>query len=415
MASIVRVKGDITKLHHQYQVSAVVQQLNCLATIPHGLSDVISKAWPWANVYGERVPCARNFASAAHRGTPGTIEVKLPPNHTFNNKHTNALPVMIGIYGQFDMGLPLQFNRSSLFDKDITQGYTPPLDSKANRVKWFLSGLKLLAAWMAEHHVPSVAFPSKIGCGLAGGDWKLYENLITKDFARRVPPTSVIYIVEYAEEVLPHEVDIVMSGSRYWNVPVKTYFDEFLSHHPELSSAGNKIMLSHGGCRGADKMCEKEAVSRGWQTKEYAAEWEKHKLLGNERSAGIIRNSEMIDGSQPRHALVFLIKDSTGTFDALTKIHKYARDSEKFVSILLVLKQSDNTLSSQYYTRNEFLNVCMKKSSFFAEAGESHRANSASVDDSKSSRTAAITQFFSRKRLAEDSSNVDVSSTKRLK
>jgi hypothetical protein len=53
----------------------------------------------------------------------------------------------------------------------------PYTDSKENREKWFRECLMDLGSKYFE----KVAFPFKIGCGLAQGDWKVYANMI-KDF-----------------------------------------------------------------------------------------------------------------------------------------------------------------------------------------------------------------------------------------
>ena len=37
----------------------------------------------------------------------------------------------------------------------------------------------------------SIAFPWQIGCGLAGGEWKVYEGMI-KEFAESYPDVSVV-------------------------------------------------------------------------------------------------------------------------------------------------------------------------------------------------------------------------------
>lgn len=46
----------------------------------------------------------------------------------------------------------------------------------------FESGLIQLKKYMKEHNLSSVAFPRKIGCGLAGGDWSVIYKLLDKHF-----------------------------------------------------------------------------------------------------------------------------------------------------------------------------------------------------------------------------------------
>ena len=67
-------------------------------------------------------------------------------------------------------------------------------DGKAQRQAWFAQALQALGAHPAigERH-QSVAFPSEVGCGLAGGDWAAYRKLI-EDFARARPKVKVAIV-----------------------------------------------------------------------------------------------------------------------------------------------------------------------------------------------------------------------------
>ena len=69
-----------------------------------------------------------------------------------------------------------------------------------NRLRWFKEALR---DFEAQAHSParppltSVAFPDKIGCGLAGGRWSDYLHEI-EEFKRRNPLVRVI-VIEYSE------------------------------------------------------------------------------------------------------------------------------------------------------------------------------------------------------------------------
>ena len=62
-------------------------------------------------------------------------------------------------------------------------------DNAEARVRFFRAALEKLRARVGDG---SVAFPYKIGCGLGGGDWTVYEALIA-DFARKIPGDVVLY------------------------------------------------------------------------------------------------------------------------------------------------------------------------------------------------------------------------------
>ena len=62
-------------------------------------------------------------------------------------------------------------------------------DTAALRVRYFREALDRLRDVVGPG---SVAFPYKIGCGLGGGDWAVYEALLA-DFAGRIPGDVVVY------------------------------------------------------------------------------------------------------------------------------------------------------------------------------------------------------------------------------
>src|SRR5690606_28034969 len=77
---------------------------------------------------------------------------------------------VIGIYGQY---YPGSSNSSN--------------DTEEMRKQWFFQGLKKIRK---IPNIESIAFPARIGCGLAGGDWNFYYNLLEK-FSESLPNTDV--------------------------------------------------------------------------------------------------------------------------------------------------------------------------------------------------------------------------------
>jgi hypothetical protein len=72
-------------------------------------------------------------------------------------------------------------------------------DTRKNREAWFKQCLEGLESWCITNHIKTVAFPYKIGCGLAGGDWKHYLKMIT-DFAEE---NSHLQVTIYTLEEIP--------------------------------------------------------------------------------------------------------------------------------------------------------------------------------------------------------------------
>lgn len=147
------IDGDIIESKEK----CIVHQCNCITEKSLGLSAQVFKAFPWANIYAER----------KSRSIPGTIDVREKDGK-----------IIVNLFGQLYPGKPTSY------------------ESKEMRLKWFKNGLDLLSSYIknsrvtSPNHINSVAFPYKIGCGLAGGDWKKYVNFI-EIFAKENPSLQV--------------------------------------------------------------------------------------------------------------------------------------------------------------------------------------------------------------------------------
>lgn len=152
--------GDLLASDAQY----LVHQCNCVATRPHALSAAIAARFPAANIYAERAPVpGKSFAIAAHRGVPGDIVVR---------------DSVIAILGQVAPGRPGEYH-----------AYGIP-DTAADRERYFAAGLAKIAALAPA----SLAFPARIGCDKAGGDWRAYTRML--DAFAAAHPHIAISVVE---------------------------------------------------------------------------------------------------------------------------------------------------------------------------------------------------------------------------
>lgn len=155
------IEGDLLNCKEVY----IVQQCNCLTVYPHGLSKSIADKFPWADPYSSRtkVP-GRNLAVQEDRPQPGTIKILTSP------KNISEIPKnVICMFAQWGPGTPLKF--TSYPDYKI--------DTRENREKWFQECLDKIAG-IKDSGIKELAFPYKIGCGLAGGNWSRYRNMIMK-------------------------------------------------------------------------------------------------------------------------------------------------------------------------------------------------------------------------------------------
>ena len=164
------VYGDLLSIR---DVDAICHQVNCLTIIPHGLSLELALTYPWADIYSRRKGVGnRNLATLESRGIPGKIKI-------FKQ---DLYPAVICMHAQWDYGNC----------EKAHQRYIPPhIDCKETRQKWFEQCLDEIGATPYN----KIAFPFKIGCGLAGACWRDYNKILKK------------FSVTYQKEVLiivPH-------------------------------------------------------------------------------------------------------------------------------------------------------------------------------------------------------------------
>lgn len=155
------VKGDILDSQEQY----LCQQCNCISVRSHGLSQQIASRYPHANPYALRSQLGRrNHCIKDHIAVPGTIDVL----------GTGDQRRVICMYAQYGMGKPGSYGSTIS-------------DSHHEREQWFISCLRKIG----DLHPESIALPYRIGCGLAGGDWDRYLNII-KDWSSDNPSIKIV-------------------------------------------------------------------------------------------------------------------------------------------------------------------------------------------------------------------------------
>jgi hypothetical protein len=145
----------------------IVQQCNCCTRKPHGLSDVIARHLPYANVYALR----------QGRGTPGTVVICAPPPAAAaaapGEGAVRSGPLVACLMAQISPGKPGTWCKQ--------YGIDPSADDAASRLRYFqaaLDALKREIIAMGPGKVRRIAFPFRIGCGLAGGDTVQYDPII---------------------------------------------------------------------------------------------------------------------------------------------------------------------------------------------------------------------------------------------
>lgn len=205
------ITGDITDPAFRSPLIALVQILNCVAVRPHGLSQTLATVYPYCNSYARRHAIGSlNRAIVDDRPQPGNIEICRPPS-------LSQGPLVVNIFGQFYMGKEkkknfatkrlinqLEKDQADGPDKDVWenghskkgQKYLVPSDkhllsgllkdTTENRILWFREGLIQLAQRVPNEKFSQIIFPSRIGSGLAGGNWEKDYFPAIKEFARLV-------------------------------------------------------------------------------------------------------------------------------------------------------------------------------------------------------------------------------------
>lgn len=150
-------KGDLLDATEKI----IAHQCNCVTVRSHGLSAAIAKKWPWADMYSKRCPISRkNCASIPD--IPGTTKIMTDPN----DEHGQQIACL---FGQWTPGKPNAFSR-----------YYPKTypDDRAARLTYFSRSLTSLEHYCEKNNIEKIAMPFKIGCGLAGGNWNDYEQML---------------------------------------------------------------------------------------------------------------------------------------------------------------------------------------------------------------------------------------------
>lgn len=156
------VQGNLLNANETF----ICHQCNCMSLSGAGLYTQIAKKFPYADIYKERTEKINIFSALTKRfpdsQSPGNLLIR------GNGKDQRYV---ISILGQVKPGAP-----SASFDK------TDYPDNELARLNYFNNALsEMTKIQKYVENLPenvSFAFPWKIGCGLAGGNWEYYKRKI---------------------------------------------------------------------------------------------------------------------------------------------------------------------------------------------------------------------------------------------
>jgi len=154
------VNGDLL----ESECTIIAHQCNCKTQSSAGLSKAIFTKFPYSDAYSERT----------NPDTPGTIDIR------GNGQDKRYVANM---FAQYYPSFPKWKN-----------------DTAELRKQWFRKCLDYISGFIQENYIipesltenVSVGFPYLIGCGLAGGKWKDYENIL-KDWSKTSQFDVIVY------------------------------------------------------------------------------------------------------------------------------------------------------------------------------------------------------------------------------
>lgn len=164
------VSGNLLNSPEKY----IIHQCNCYTVKAHGLSLSIFEKYPWADCYSERRQFNnRNLAIPKDCAKFGGVKIIYGPREK---------KAIVCLFAQLCPGKPNRFRSYPYWETDTSE----------MRLIKFRKCLKKFGKYCEKRGIKSVAFPYRIGCGLAGGNWKDYYHAIDY-FSRKYSVISILY------------------------------------------------------------------------------------------------------------------------------------------------------------------------------------------------------------------------------
>lgn len=161
MSNLQIVTGDILEI----DIDCLAHQCNCVTNVSAHMAKAMFDKFPWSDVYSSRKKV--DWKELPENQKPGNIIVK---------KDLLSEKRVISILGQLFPGKPK-------FPDSKVDGY---LARETN----FLNGLKKIRDY-ENFKFKEIAFPYKVGCGAAGGNWDHYYQML-ETFANKTGIKVVI-------------------------------------------------------------------------------------------------------------------------------------------------------------------------------------------------------------------------------
>ena len=148
----------------QHGIMVICQQNNCVTRSARGLAQHIAQQLgvnPYIDrsILGERIP--------------GRVEVMPSPHRSI---------VVANMYAQYNPGKSARLTNISTRDAfNISIEDTPE-----QRLGWFRLCCQTVHIWLKQSNLTQIGVPYMIGCGLAGGNWTDYLQIIREELPEAV-------------------------------------------------------------------------------------------------------------------------------------------------------------------------------------------------------------------------------------
>jgi AAA+ ATPase superfamily predicted ATPase len=181
------IEGDLLKILDTNPEIKIAHQTNCVTWTSAGLGKLIFDKVENSNIYSRRFNKKQFIIDQ-----PGTITL------SGNDR-------IINMFGQFLPSKPCKYNISKYYGQIEYAKHIKFIDNTdeetyQQRLQWFKNcldqiGMILSSSSHNTTEVPThtIAFPYEIGCGLAGGIWKDYYNMLY-NFSLTYPNLNILIV-----------------------------------------------------------------------------------------------------------------------------------------------------------------------------------------------------------------------------
>jgi len=176
-----QIKGDLIDC----DADVIVQQCNCITRKHQGLTTAIATRlgvdpYKTRTPHKSRTGPSPTIADLESSDAPGTVSIYQVPGKA------QSVACLFAQYAPGSARKTYPFYERIKKERGVVETY-------ATRKQWFSECLEILTEKLGAESRLAIAFPYGIGCGLAGGSWSEYYEMI-RAWSERNPQFSVLIV-----------------------------------------------------------------------------------------------------------------------------------------------------------------------------------------------------------------------------